>query len=595
MTPPTLSFFTKYLKVVLAVIVVYQLYIFAGFIYEDYNVALKTILAKMYCWEYDTLKTDATTGRVYGIFRKLIPALIIFFTLTTILFIIRGTTIFFYKEDKWLKGGEDIIRGNKQYISSLPINAKAVLLTLLMAQGIGFLYFVLNAPYHYDEAWSYTFFSSKGMLAGLTFYPVPNNHVLLNVLTPFFLKYDFDIITALRLPSYLISFFSVYYFFKLSHIHFNWKTAVVLTVVFTFLNTFVYYSFQSRGYALLLFFAIACYYCAASVIAGGSYKKYMTIYAFCAVMGFFAIPSFLYFYVPVTLFLAVYVLLKKREAFLYGVLTTLATIAGTILVYLPIALMNSVKALTDNNGVVKRDFTYIKENIFSHLEATWGFLTYGLHLPVFAGGIFLAFTVAGIFKGGRPFLAMLCVLLLVAPFPIILLHKVIPFERTWIFLMVPVVLSIGFTIDVISNLIKLRPTTGINTQRAGLVAVLLVCATAAYAWLMLGEAKKAHYAGNKIDYVVRDYATSLKDKITAIDSIATSGDGLTFYLADDLQFEKVVATRKGGPGIYPVADTAAPAGEIFIVSKENKRLIPSNYLLVENENDFFRLYIRNDQ
>ena len=103
---------------------------------------------------------------------------------------------------------------NQLEFISFSKEAKFTLSALLIIHVVGYFYCLINCPTQYDELFSYRYFSSKGVWASLSYYPVPNNHVLYNIIASFCIAIPLWTEKMMRLPSIIASIITIYYFFK---------------------------------------------------------------------------------------------------------------------------------------------------------------------------------------------------------------------------------------------------------------------------------------------------------------------------------------------------------------------------------------------
>ena len=71
------------------------------------------------------------------------------------------------------------ISAEKQFLDKILYSKFYLLLILPLVFN---LYLIISLPITYDEAWTYNNFISKGLLVSVSYYPMPNNHVLYNAI-----------------------------------------------------------------------------------------------------------------------------------------------------------------------------------------------------------------------------------------------------------------------------------------------------------------------------------------------------------------------------------------------------------------------------
>lgn len=80
----------------------------------------------------------------------------------------------------------DSLWGTYHEVRNSPPYIRLGLAAILVIQLVVFTKLLFTLPYHYDEIFTYTNFSSKGFLASMAYYHVPNNHILHNLISVFF-------------------------------------------------------------------------------------------------------------------------------------------------------------------------------------------------------------------------------------------------------------------------------------------------------------------------------------------------------------------------------------------------------------------------
>lgn len=484
---------------------------------------------------------------------------------------------------------------NYLFVKNLKPAIKHSLGTIILIQSGVFLFFLYHLPYHYDEAYTYVFFSGKSILTSLTFYPLPNNHVLHNIISGVFLLLPLNEIVAIRMASYIASIFTTYYFFKLALKLLPAELSIITTSLFTFSFPFVLYATQARGYALLTFFAVLCMYSLVCTAENKSTLKYLCLYSVSSILGFFTIPSFLYCFAVVNVFFLLHFILRfeLKNSFRF-VVSNLVIFGVTILLYIPLIIRNSWKALTANNGVIKRDIQYIKGNMKSHLQDVYEFFMGGSSLSFHWIYLLLTFAIVHFFFRGyinRLTSSMLIVLLL-SPVPIMFMHGAIPFPRTWIYLMIPFSLCMGLMLHVVSILagmgVKKFHVRLPSLQPATFILIVVISVA------MLNRFYKRHFETQAIDYVTGRYAEVLKHKLPSVRSYGFFRGDMSFYLSECLNFEYVRHVKGNDWEAVLLTNDSKPTCDMLVLDKTttDSQLILEDYYLIPDNNPFFLVYLR---
>jgi len=289
------------------------------------------------------------------------------------------------------------------------------------------VYYAIKMPISYDEAWTYLNFSSRNLIVSLTYYPAPNNHVLHSLLTNItnFIFPTFPLF-ALRLPPVIVSFMT--YLIGLYSIkkHYNKNISIASVGIFSVLFMGIYYGYMSRGYALILFFFIASFHFVLNIIKNANNLRDWICFTIFSILGFFTIPSYLYAFATLNVILLFLTL--KKSVFINQVKYSIITFIATAILYLPIIVVNGLKALTNNRFVAPkpREFVFSKlpEFLFQTIEEITG-LNGILLLSMIIISLLL------LLKNKDWFHTKLFTLFLIMPPFLLLTHGVIPFSRTF--------------------------------------------------------------------------------------------------------------------------------------------------------------------
>jgi hypothetical protein len=312
---------------------------------------------------------------------------------------------------------------------------------LMMIPAAGIFYYAIVMPVCYDEGLTYLYFTSKGILSSLSFYPEPNNHILHSLLTNLTIHLPFgDTEFRLRLPSLLVSIVTWMLSYALLLKYYNRQVAMFVTAIGSMIFLVFYYSYQSRGYALVTLLFIAALYNALGIIRNKDSRENWTWFGVSCILGFYTMPSFLYPFLTLNLVIFLYNRPHIRRQFI----TNAAVAAVTVLLYLPIVIVNGLDALTNNPWVRPIDRKLVFHMLPGFLETSLNELTQLpwwlvllLLLPSF---IYAAFN-------RQKFILSLFFIFMLAPAILLSVQSVIPFPRTFIYygFMLPFLAIISFS------------------------------------------------------------------------------------------------------------------------------------------------------
>jgi hypothetical protein len=298
---------------------------------------------------------------------------------------------------------------------------------LLLIPLLSSVYFAATLPVSYDEAWTYLNFTTKSPIVSLAYYPVPNNHILHSLITNF-THYipGLSPLFRLRISSIFVNLLIWITAYGFVRRFFSEKAAWAVVGLGAMLFLSVYYSVMSRGYALVVLFFVGALYAAFHITESGGRLRHWAWFSICSVFGFFTMPSFLYPFLT----LHVWILLYNRQFIVRQVVFGIATAACTALLYLPVVAVNGIGALTANpfvrpisrQEVIARMPGYFADT----LRDIFG-MPYQFVLAVLAAALLFLFR-----RYDRRYASLAAVLVLM-PFALLAAHSVIPFTRTFVY------------------------------------------------------------------------------------------------------------------------------------------------------------------
>lgn len=308
------------------------------------------------------------------------------------------------------------------------------------------VFYLITMPISYDEAMTYLFFTKKGIWTSMTKYPAPNNHILHSILTNITYYFPFSQTVNLRLPNLLVNTLSgVILFYTFSKL-LNSKIALFLLAGYSFLFPVLYYGYCSRGYSLVFLAFIICFYAAVQLIQTESYnitfKKYLILLSGGAIVGFYTMPSFLYPYITSVSFLFLVFALKREWNKILALTVSGACVAFVVLLlYLPVLRFSGLDAVVNNRFVRPIPRTAVLKSIPDHFSFSFSFL-FDQTLLNGLLAISLIAIYLGYHKFRRPTVLFTVYCFAFAPI-LLLIHSVVPFARTWVYLIVPFLFLAG--------------------------------------------------------------------------------------------------------------------------------------------------------
>ncbi|MFC5269501.1 hypothetical protein [Adhaeribacter terreus] len=245
------------------------------------------------------------------------------------------------------------------------------------------LYYLFQFPIHTDEAATYFLFIQNGIFATATFYPIPNNHLLQNLLAWTLTSLFSEPFWILRLPPLLLSLLLTFSGFLFIKRFSDFTTAYLAAGLFGFGCFTLFLATQGRGYILLTLLAVLAF---GSIIRALQTGKafYWTIFSMLSALGFYTVPTFLYPFAVCVFVAGIYILLQKKwQQIPKMVLAGFTALAGTLILYAPLLLVSGFDALFGNKYLRQLTPEQFSEQLPLYLREGQGFLMGGK----FGGGI----------------------------------------------------------------------------------------------------------------------------------------------------------------------------------------------------------------
>jgi hypothetical protein len=285
------------------------------------------------------------------------------------------------------------------------------------------LYYALTLPISYDEAFTYLNFSSRGIVSSVAYYPFPNNHILHSVFTNLSLKLPFGSdLFLIRLPSIVFFTLSIVVVFLLCKEFLGKREAYIATGIFSSFFFSLYYSYMSRGYSLLGLCFLTALYLSFKICQFEKSRYWIAFTVTCA-LGFYAIPTFLYPYVTINVFILAY----RRRLSLGHFISGVATVVIVLILYTPIVLVNGTSAIVGNRWTRPIERSEVLTRLIPFFSDSVEKIT-GITIVL---SVLVVIAAAWVLTRKKTFLLYFFIVMLVSPFILLLAHSVIPFSRTF--------------------------------------------------------------------------------------------------------------------------------------------------------------------
>lgn len=287
------------------------------------------------------------------------------------------------------------------------------------------IYYAITLPVSFDEACTFLLFTNKNYEAAFAHYPAPNNHILHSLVTisssniPYFSN-----LFKLRISSIIINAITLFVSYQFVCTHFNKKTALIVVAISSMLFMTIYYSYMSRGYGLNNLFFILTLGCSYNIIKKNSVIKNWILFGLFSVLGFYTMPCFLYPFLTLNGFIFIYNYKNCKQQFI----SNLIILIFVLLLYTPIIQNEGIEAIINNRFVkpigILNTLKSLPSFSLNVIEEITG-ISWFLILP------FLLFSLFLIKKRGSKIDYYFSVLVIIAPFILLSLHRIIPFVRVF--------------------------------------------------------------------------------------------------------------------------------------------------------------------
>jgi len=299
---------------------------------------------------------------------------------------------------------------------------------------------IIDHPIGYDEAYTFINFASRSFKYILADYSAPNNHIFHTILVGLSYRLFGAQVWIVRLPAFLASVLLIPATYITARRFFDRYQALAASAIIALSPSFISYSNNGRGYPLIALFTVLLANFAGILITRQS-RPALAAYAITGALGFYTIPIFLYPMAGISLWVAVTYLtaddswrnrLTRLGIFLA---TCLASGILTLILYSPVILFGTGWDSLVNNEIVKSNTWYeFVDSLHPRITKTWN--SWMIYIdPMLESLIAGGFLVSTLFyrKVSNQKLP-LQVFLVLGVFILLVLQRVAPLPRIWIFL-----------------------------------------------------------------------------------------------------------------------------------------------------------------
>ena len=336
-----------------------------------------------------------------------------------------------------------------------------IILFGIIALGTFFRYAYLWRPMGHDEAYTFMAFASRGLLFSITDYHLPNNHVFHTILVNLAFQLFGDSPAIIRLPAFLAGILIIPATYLVGKQFFGINIALVSASIVASLPVLIDYSTTARGYTILTFFTLI-------IVALALYvkdHKNLLAWGFLVIissLGLYTNPTMIYPIGMVLTWLLLSRLIKDvdndygMDYFIYlGSSSVLIMVAAGVL-YTPIILNSGIQPLVSNDVIEALSWSDFYQSIPVRIKNTWA--EWNRNLPDSVSSIAIIGFVASLFVPRLP--KKRRVPLIVAGIlwigTVLVIQRVAPWPRIWLFLLPLIVIWISAGILGLIELILTR-------------------------------------------------------------------------------------------------------------------------------------------
>ena len=239
----------------------------------------------------------------------------------------------------------------------LPLSGRLVAGGLLAALVVIRSWYLLYYPLGTDEVASYDYFVHDGPLAITSYYPIPNNHILYNLLAYPLAKAGLSTRLAMRLPTLVVGTVGSGLSYLLLARLTGLRLATLITGLVNLAPIWVYYAAVGRGYFIEICFIQTGFFAVVELLRPASAYRRLSWGAFVAssILGFYTIPTYAYPFAGLGLGLGGGLLLQLRWPALRALaVANLVILVVTLLLYAPVVLVTGLKSLVANRYVAAK-------------------------------------------------------------------------------------------------------------------------------------------------------------------------------------------------------------------------------------------------
>ena len=299
---------------------------------------------------------------------------------------------------------------------------------------------VINHPIGYDEAYTFIYFASRSFKYILADYHAPNNHILNSILVGIAYRILGNQTWIVRVPALIASVLSIPAAYFMARRFYSSNQALAAAAVLAIYPSLIQSTANGRGYMLVILFSFLLANIA-GILVNKPDRTALIAYALTGALGFYSIPIFLYPMAGISLWVVTTDLIEEapRDKKLSQILTFLGACLGSgllaLVLYSPVILFGTgLNSIINNDIVAPQTWSNFIDSLHPRITRTWAGWIADLSLAIrylLSGGFLLS--VIFYRKASNQKLPMQLFLWLAIAI-ILVLQRVIPLPRIWVFL-----------------------------------------------------------------------------------------------------------------------------------------------------------------
>lgn len=296
---------------------------------------------------------------------------------------------------------------------------------LLLLSFVAYLFTAITLPLTHDEALTYIFYLKCSVLDTMMYYTMPNNHILFSLIEHVFIILPGDLLFKMRLPVVLISMLTLISTYRFAKKYYTENVALVVVAIVSMSGMILFYSVLARGYCLVILFFAICLYAGFNIVNNNRRRDWI-VFALSGALGLYAVPSFLYAFASVNLYILWYNYRHIKLQVGYNLLMLL--FFGIF--YFPVMLGSGWRSLFKNSNVAPGDRADVLNALPAFLSDTVESL---FALPLyFVLPVLLLLIIICLLNKDKRTLSLWLIFCLTPPL-FVVMHAAIPFPRTFVY------------------------------------------------------------------------------------------------------------------------------------------------------------------